>query len=766
MAEITTPSPAAEGTLDTIDLNVTGMSCAACARRIERQLGRTPGVVAATVNFATSRARIVSTSNTVPTDKVIGIVEQTGFGAAVITSPADALRAQQQAAQLEIKHLRQRLIVATVLSVPLLIIAMAHGSFEAPVYKWLQVVLSAPVVFWCGWPFITGAIRAARHRTADMNALVASGATITFAYSLWNLITATLAPEFARHTSMGHMVHGPDVYFEAAATIVLFLLGGRLLEARAKGHMGDAIRDLLGRQPRTATLVNGDELIDVPIERIMPDSVILVRPGDLIPVDGVVTFGETTTDEALLTGESMPVQKAINDNVLGGTINLTGTVRLRATHVGLDTAIAQVVRMVQDAQSEKAPIARIADQVSSWFTPAIFALAGLVFLLWLLLGTETPRLQPALLHATAVLVVACPCALGLATPTAILVGTGRGARMGILIKGAPILELAGRITTVVLDKTGTITEGHPSVAKVMHYAGNPAENLTFLKAVEELSAHPVASALVAHAASQGAATQTTDGFINTTGLGIQARVAGKTIHVGSPTFLNQEGIETMAAMVDCDTWAADGMTTVLLAVDGALSAAFGIADAVKRTSVTAIQQLQRMGIKVVMLSGDSERTAQAVGRMVGIDRVIAGVRPDGKLAQIKALQDAGDVVCMVGDGINDAPALAQADVGMAIGTGADVAMEASDITLVRGDLHGIVDAILLSRATMSTIRRNLFWAFGYNILMLPLAAGALQSTLGWSLTPMLASAAMSLSSVSVVVSSLMLRKWPVLGQRG
>jgi Cu+-exporting ATPase len=529
--------------------------------------------------------------------------------------------------------------------------------------------------------------------------------------------------------------------------------------------MGDAIRELLGRQPRTATLVDGDHFIDVPIERIMPGSIILVRPGDLIPVDGVVTFGETTTDEALLTGESMPVHKAIDDSVLGGTINLTGTVRIKATHIGLDTAIAQVVRMVQDAQSEKAPIARIADQVSSWFTPAIFGLAGLVFLLWMLFGTETPRLQAAILHATAILVVACPCALGLATPTAILVGTGRGARMGILIKGAPILELAGRVTTVVLDKTGTITEGHPSVSKVAHYAGNQTESLAFLKSVEELSAHPVAAALVAYATSKGADNLSATDFVNTTGLGIQARVAGKTIHVGSPAFLKQEGIDTAAAMVDCDAWAADGMTTVLLAVDGALSAAFGIADSVKATSVDAIQQLQQMGIHVVMLSGDSERTAQAIGRMVGIKRVIAGVRPDGKLSEIRALQAAGEVVCMVGDGINDAPALAQADVGMAIGTGADVAMEASDITLVRGDLQGIVDAILLSRATMSTIRRNLGWAFGYNILMLPLAAGALQSTLGWSLTPMLASAAMSLSSVSVVVSSLLLRKWPVFGSR-
>lgn len=764
MADKISLSPRTDDALKTTDLNITGMSCAACARRIERQLGRTPGVVAANVNFATSRARVVTSTGAVPPEQVIGIVEQTGFGASVITSPADALLAQQLATKREIKHLTERLIVAAIQTVPLLIIAMAHGSFEAPIYKWLQVALSAPVVFWCGWPFITGAIRAARHRTADMNALVASGATITFGYSLWNLISASLNPDLARHTAMGHAVHGPDVYFEAAATIVLFLLAGRLLEARAKGHMGDAIRDLLGRQPRTATLVSGDELIDVPIERIMPDSVILVRPGDLVPVDGVVTFGETTTDEALLTGESMPVHKAINDNVLGGTINLTGTVRLRATHVGLDTAIAQVVRMVQDAQSEKAPIARIADQVSSWFTPAIFGLAGLVFLLWMLFGTETPRLQAAILHATAILVVACPCALGLATPTAILVGTGRGARMGILIRGAPILELAGRITTVVLDKTGTITEGHPSVAKVMHYAGNQAESLAVLKSVEELSGHPVAAALVNYATAQGADNLPATDFVNTTGLGIQATVDGKSIHVGSMAFLNEQGILTTAAAVDSDTWSRDGQTVVLLAINGHLAAAFGITDPVKPTSVDAIQHLQRMGINIVMLSGDSERTAQAIGRMVGIDKVIAGVRPDGKLAHIKALQQAGDVVCMVGDGINDAPALAQADVGMAIGTGADVAMEASDITLVRGDLTAIVDAILLSRATMSTIRRNLAWAFGYNILMLPLAAGAFQSTLGWTLTPMLASAAMSLSSVSVVISSLLLRKWPVLGK--
>lgn len=756
---------AAHSDFETFDLVVTGMSCAACARRIERQLGRTPGVIAVTVNFATSRARVVTPAGDIQPDKVIGVVEQTGFGAVLITSPADALLAQQNAAQKEIKYLLQRLIVAGILSAPLIVLAMAHGLFEAPIYQWLQVALAAPVVFWCGWPFITGALRAARHRTADMNALVASGATITFAYSLWNLISSTITPDMAKHAAIGHAVHGADVYFEAAATIVLFLLGGRLLEARAKGHMGDAIRELLGRQPRTATLVDGDELLDVPIERIMPEAILLVRPGELIPVDGEITYGETTTDEALLTGESMPVHKSVTDPVLGGTINLTGTVRIRATQVGLDTAISQIVRMVQDAQSEKAPIARLADQVSSWFTPAIFVLAGLVFVYWMLFGTDVSRVQGALMHATAVLVVACPCALGLATPTAILVGTGRGARMGILIKGAPILELAGRVTTVVLDKTGTITEGHPTVTKCVHYTGNQRDNLGYLRAVEELSAHPVASALVTYATTMGAENPTVSEFTNITGFGIQATVGQVNVQVGSASYLEQEGIVTAAAAITCDSWAGDGMTTVLLAVDGSLVAAFGITDQVKATSAQAIQQLQTLGIKVVMLSGDSERTANTIGRMVGLDTVIAGVRPDGKLAQIRSLQARKEIVCMVGDGINDAPALAQADVGMAIGTGADVAMEASDITLVRGDLLCIVDAILLSRATMATIRRNLAWAFGYNILMLPLAAGALQSTLGWSLTPMVASAAMSLSSVSVVVSSLLLRKWPVLVSR-
>ena len=754
----------AHSDFETFDLAVTGMSCAACARRIERQLGRTPGVIAVTVNFATSRARVVTPAGDMQPDKVIGVVEQTGFGAVLITSPADALLAQQNAAQKEIKYLVQRLIVAGILSGPLLVLAMAHGLFEALIYQWIQVALSAPVVFWCGWPFIKGALRAARHRTADMNALVASGATITFAYSLWNLISATITPGVAKHAAVGHAVHGVDVYFEAAATIVLFLLCGRLLEARAKGHMGDAIRELLGRQPRTATLVDGDQLLDVPIERIMPESIILVRPGELIPVDGEITYGETTTDEALLTGESMPVHKSVADPVLGGTINLTGTVRIRATQVGLDTAISQIVRMVQDAQSEKAPIARLADQVSSWFTPAIFALAGVVFVSWMLFGPDVSRIQGALMHATAVLVVACPCALGLATPTAILVGTGRGARMGILIKGAPILELAGRVTTVVLDKTGTITEGRPTVTQCVHYTGNQLDNLGYLRAVEQLSAHPVASALVAYATTMGAENPTVLEFTNITGFGIQATVGQVNLKIGSAAYLEQEGIITDGATITCDSWAGNGMTTVLLAVDGRLAAAFGITDQVKATSALAIQQLQMMGIKVVMLSGDSERTASTIGRMVGLDTVVAGVRPDGKLAQIRSLQARKEIVCMVGDGINDAPALAQADVGMAIGTGADVAMEASDITLVRGDLLCIVDAILLSRATMATIRRNLAWAFGYNILMLPLAAGAFQSTLGWSLTPMVASAAMSLSSVSVVISSLLLRKWPILGR--
>jgi Cu+-exporting ATPase len=547
------------------------------------------------------------------------------------------------------------------------------------------------------------------------------------------------------------------VYFEAAAVIIALVLLGRLLEARAKGQTGEAIRRLMGLQARTARVVRAGGEVDVPVEAVAAGDVVLVRPGEKIPVDGTVTEGASAVDESMLTGESLPVEKKAGDAVYGATINGLGSFRFRATKVGRETALAQIVKLVQEAQGSKAPIARLADRISGIFTPVVMAIAAAAFVAWFALSPADVRLSHALVAAVSVLIIACPCALGLATPTAVLVGTGKGAELGVLIKGGEPLEVAHRLDTIVLDKTGTVTQGKPVVTDVVPVTGTAEELLRLAGAVEGASEHPLAAAVVAEARRRGVAVPAATGFLARAGHGVDATVEGRRVLLGNARLLTEAGVEVGSVAARLEALAAEGKTPVLVAADGALLGLVAVADPVKPEAAEAIGLLKGLGLRVVMVTGDHRKTAEAVARQVGVEEVFAEVLPAGKAARVAALQADGRVVGMVGDGINDAPALAQADVGVATGTGTDVAMAAADVTLLRGDLRGVATAVRLSRATLRTIRQNLFWAFVYNVVGIPLAAGVFYPVTGWLLSPVVASAAMSLSSVSVVGNSLRLR---------
>lgn len=736
-----------------VDMAVTGMTCAACARRIEKQLSRTPGVQAAGVNYATARASVAYNPNALSPADLLQVVDDTGYGAEVIEKPENALALEEKARGEEVKDYTRRFAVSAVLTVPLLVLAMSHGRFEFPGMNWLQLALATPVVVYGGAPFFIGAWKALRHRAGDMNTLVAMGSGAAYLYSL----IATILPQ--AFVSGEHGAHGamPAVYFEAAAAIIAFLLLGRLLEARAKGRTGEAIRKLVGLQAKTARVLRGNEERDIPIEAVGIGDVVVVRPGEKIAVDGVVVSGSSAVDESMLTGESLPVAKQLGDEVFGATLNTTGALQVRATRIGADTALSQIVRLVQDAQGSKAPIARLADVVSGVFTPIVLVIAVLTFMAWYVLGPEETRLTMAFVNAVSVLVIACPCALGLATPTAILVGTGKGAQNGILIRGGAALEQAHRMTTIVLDKTGTVTEGKPALTDLTVYGkGSESETLAQIAAVEALSEHPLAAAIVRAARDKELTLPQVTDFQAVVGQGVEATVSGAKLLVGSRAFMEARGVDSSAAQNDWERLASEGKTPLVAAHDGKLLALLAVTDPIKPTSREAVERLKRMKLQVVMLTGDNRKTAEAVAAQVSITRVVPEVMPQDKAAEVTRLQESGQVVGMVGDGINDAPALAQADIGIAIGTGTDVAIEASDITLIRGDLRNVADAITLSQATMRTIRQNLFWAFIYNALGIPIAAGLLYPFTGWLLSPILASVAMSLSSVSVVANSLRL----------
>jgi Cu+-exporting ATPase len=745
------------------------MTCAACARRIERALSKTPGVRSAAVNFATARATVGYDPAATAPEHLVDAVREVGYGAEDATRREIATEPERDAEQLaqeaEYREVRRAFWIAAALSAPVLAIAMSHGRIPAldfPGANWVQLALATPVVFHCGARFFRGAWAALRHRAADMNTLIALGTGAAYVYSVAATVGPGLFAAAGEHAGMAGMAGAPmvPVYFEAASVIIALILLGRMLESRARGRTSDAIRRLIGLQAKTARVVRAGQEIDVPIETVVPGDLVAVRPGEKIPVDGVMVEGASAVDESMLTGESLPVEKGPGDEVFGATINKTGAFRFRATKVGKDTVLQQIVRMVQQAQGSKAPIQRLADVVSGIFVPIVLAIAAGAFVVWFLVSPEETRLATALVNFVSVLIIACPCALGLATPTAIMVGTGRGAENGVLIKGGESLERAHKLQVIVLDKTGTITRGEPTLTDAIAANGFSENELLRLAAsAERSSEHPLGEAIVAAANAKGLVLASAASFKAIAGHGVEATVEGRAVLLGNATLMSERGIEHDELEQPAKELASDGRTPMFVAVDSALAGLIAVADPVKPESTEAVAALRRMGIEVVMITGDNRRTAEAVARQVGVDRVLAEVLPEGKASEIKRLQQQGKLVGMVGDGINDAPALAQADVGIAIGTGTDVAIEASDVTLIRGDLRGVVAAIALSHATIRTIKQNLFWAFFYNVASIPVAAGLLYPFTGWLLSPIIASAAMSLSSVSVVTNSLRLRRF-------
>ena len=672
-------------------------------------------------------------------------------GAVLAAPPADEGERERNT---EIADLRRRVIFGAILTLPVLFAVMAQDLFGATwvpsflMNPWLQLALIAPVMLYTGWPIHRTGWLALSHRTADMNSLITIGTIAAFGYSLVVTVVPGLLPVEVR-----------EVYYEAVGVIVTLILLGRLLETKAKAGTGDAIRTLIGLQPRTARVVREGAEVDIAIEEVAAGAVVVVRPGEKLPVDGEVVAGSSAVDESMVTGEPIPVTKSAGDVVIGATINQTGTFRYVATKVGVDTLLAQIIKMVREAQGSKAPIQRLVDKVSSYFVPAVIAIAIWTFVVWALVGPP-PASIFALVAAVSVLIIACPCALGLATPLSITVGTGKGATAGILIRSAEALETAHKLDTVVLDKTGTITKGAPALTDVLPAPGFTAEEvLALVAAVERSSEHPLAAAIVAGVLDRGLRLEDAVAFDSLTGQGVRALVGGREVLVGNRRLLVGAGIDPDALAADFGRLAADGKTPMLAAVDGRPAGVIGVADTLKDGSAAAVAALQARGIDVVMMTGDNRVTAAAIARQVGIARVVAEVMPEHKVREVQRLQAEGRVVGMVGDGINDAPALAQADVGSAIGTGTDVAIESSDITLISGALSGLVTAVDLSRATMRNIRQNLVFAFIYNGIGIPIAAGALYPAFGLTLSPIIAAAAMALSSLSVVTNANRLRRF-------
>jgi P-type Cu+ transporter len=663
-----------------------------------------------------------------------------------LDQPADDEEMAERKA--EIRDLTRRVVVGAVLTAPVLFAIMAGPFIPLGVLAnhWLQLALIAPVMFYSGWPIHRTGWLSLAHRQAEMNALITLGSSAAFGYSLVVTVAPAILPPGLR-----------DVYFEAVGVIITLILLGRLFEARAKAGTGEAIRKLIRLRARTARVIRKGTETDIPVEDVVAGDVVMVRPGEKIPVDGELVEGQSSIDESMVTGEPIPVTKRPGDTVIGATINGTGAFRFRATRVGRDTMLAQIIKLVQQAQGSKAPIQRLADTVSGYFVPAVIGIAIWTFVAWFIFGPQ-PAFTSAMVSAVAVLIIACPCALGLATPLSVMVSTGRGAEQGILIRSAEALETAHKLDTIVLDKTGTITRGLPALTDVLAERDiNKDELLRLAASAERFSEHPLAAALVAGARSREIILSEPDGFESVTGKGVRATVVGRSVLIGNPVLLLENGVDTTALEAVADHLSADGKTPLLVAVDGRPAGVLAVADTLKEESAAAVASLRALGLEVVMITGDNRRTAVAIARQVGIGRVLAEVLPDRKAAEVKRLQSEGRRVAMVGDGINDAPALAQADIGLAIGTGTDVAIESSDITIISGALTGVVTAIQLSRATMRNIRQNLVWAFGYNVIGIPIAAGALYPFLGLRLSPMIAAGAMALSSLSVVTNSNRLR---------
>ncbi|MEZ4670575.1 MAG: heavy metal translocating P-type ATPase [Anaerolineae bacterium] len=749
-----------------IDLPITGMTCASCVRNVERAINKQSGVLSVNVNLATEKATVTYIPGTVRRPDLIKAVENAGYGVLDLSNVAQPEDAERAARQAEIDHQQWLLKVGLLFTVPLFVISMARdmvmasaggamdmqgmnmASSVSPALSWLLWagwplifgLLATPVQVLLGKQYMVGAYKAARNRTTNMDTLIALGSSTAYIYSL-----VVLAGMLFNIPGLNN----EHVYFETAAVILVLITLGKLLEARAKGRTSEAIKSLMGLAPKTATLLRDGNEIEVAIDDVIEGDMLVVKPGERIPVDGVVVEGRSSVDESMLTGESLPVAKSAGSKAIGATVNKQGRLIIEATHVGAQTALAQIIRLVEQAQGSKAPIQRIADQVSSVFVPVVMTLAALTFIGWLVIGHAT--FTAAMVHAVAVLVIACPCALGLATPTAIMVGTGKGAELGILFKNSQSLENAHRLQVIALDKTGTITKGEPSVTDVLAQNGfTDADLLRFAGSAERASEHPLGEAVVKAAQGAGQTLSQPQDFNADSGRGIRAVVDGKQLVVGSPRYFADQGISLQSLDPQMEMLGARARTVIVVGVDGIVAGLLGIADTIKEGSRDAVADLRDMGLEVAMITGDNEQTARAIAREAGIEKVLANVLPGQKADAIQSLQMGNRKVAMVGDGINDAPALAQSDVGIAIGTGTDVAMEASDLTLISGDLGGLVRAIRLSKATMRTIYQNLFWAFVYNIILIPVAMLGL-------LVPMLAAGAMAFSSVFVVSNSLRLR---------
>jgi len=739
--------------VEEITIPIGGMTCASCVRRVEQALLKVNGVVSANVNLATEKGTVKYIAEMTGLKELKQAIKNAGYEVKEDEKTlADEIKPARRD---EAAELKRRLIVAAALTVIIMIGSM-HEIIPALKLIPMQIrfitllVLTTPVQFWAGARFYRGAYLTAKHGSTDMNTLVAVGTSVAYLYS----IAVTFFPKFFATQGLQHAV-----YYDTAAVIITLILFGRYLEAKAKGRASDAIKKLIGLQAKTGRVVRDGVEVDIPIEDIQAGDIVVVRPGEKVPVDGKVVEGYSSVDESMITGESIPVEKRDGDDVIGATINKTGSFKFRATKVGSETALAQIVRLVEEAQGSKAPIQRLADVVASYFVPTVITIALITFAAWLIFGPK-PAFTLALLNFIAVLIIACPCSLGLATPTAIMVGTGQGAQNGILIRDAQALENAHKINTIVLDKTGTLTQGKPVVTDIISMHGfSEDEVLRFAASAERGSEHPLGDAIVAKAKEAGLDLADPKNFESFTGRGIAAHIDGKPVLLGNLRLMEERGTRLNGTPATAIKLSEEGKTPMYVAVDSKIAGIVAVADVLKPNSAMAVKRLHEMGLEVTMLTGDNERTAAAIAKQTGVDRVLAEVLPADKAIEVKRLQGQGKVVAMVGDGINDAPALAQADIGISIGTGTDVAIEASDITLVGGDLQGLVTAIALSRKTLKTIYQNLFWAFFYNAILIPVAAGALYPIWHIRLDPMYAAGAMAFSSVSVVSNSLRLRRF-------
>ncbi|KAB2956515.1 MAG: copper-translocating P-type ATPase [Rhizobiaceae bacterium] len=743
---------------ETLDIGVEGMTCASCVRRVEKAIAAVPGVAEVSVNLATERAH-VTTAGHVAHEAIASAVRDAGYEVRRLAEPAGEHEGHLQAKLEETDALRRDVLIAAALTLPLFVLEMGSHLFS-DFHHWLFMtvgrqtlytayfLLATAVQFGPGLRFYRKGIPALLRLAPEMNALVVLGSTAAWGYSVVATFMPSVLPEGTA-----------NVYFEASAVIVTLILLGRFLEAKAKGRTSEAIKRLIGLQPNTAHVERGGALVEIPLADVRVGDLVRVRPGDRIPVDGEVVSGSSYVDESMISGEPVPVAKGAGADVVGGTINKTGSFVYRATKVGADTLLAQIIRMVEAAQGSKLPIQALVDRVTAWFVPAVMAVAVLTFLIWLLFGPD-PALTFALVNAVSVLIIACPCAMGLATPVSIMVGTGRAAEMGVLFRNGEALQSLRGVDTIALDKTGTLTEGRPRLIDLDPAEGFAhAEILSLVASAESSSEHPIAAAIVAAAREEGATLSPVEAFDAVPGHGIRATVGGRRLLVGADRFLAEAGIDVAPLAAAAQRAGEAARTPLYAAIDGRLAAMFSVADPLKPTTAAAIRSLHGLGLKIVMVTGDNRRTADAIARELGIDDVVAEVMPDEKVRAVRRLRGDGRAVAYVGDGINDAPALAEADVGLAIGTGTDIAMESADVVLMAGDLNGVTKAIALSKATIANIRQNLFWAFAYNVALIPVAAGALYPLWGTLLSPMIAAGAMSLSSVFVLTNALRLRRF-------